>query len=298
MIHQKHQYSKKELILDGQTGFVVGFPRGIKDIYGIKQKEIGIGEERIINNFVEKVEKIIINRELREGMSKHCLKEIETGKFNRRPMSKGLYIDDERRCTWSRDMGLGLDVYAYTEGDDGLIKDHVKYGSKHFWKMGDPLNDGRVLYTPQMIGLQYLVRYYFTRTSADLTKAKYYGETYPSGLDDYQAHLQMLQIFVRSEINTKTGQYELVPHETFGENLTVSDTMYRRILEHSDREPLCEFYFAMRARYSDGDLMAIQQMLDSDMSGCSFVRCNDSMACHIAEKLFTAKVIRNWMNGR
>jgi glycosyltransferase involved in cell wall biosynthesis len=82
--------SKKELIQNGITGFLINKPETLKlgKIKFVWKQAISLSEiERkenpeIINGMIEKAEELIKNKKLREKMSKNCPDEIKNGKFS------------------------------------------------------------------------------------------------------------------------------------------------------------------------------------------------------------------------
>lgn len=77
-------YSKKELVENEKTGFVIGNNKGI-DLYKIKQKDL-----YNIKQMVEKASKLIENKKLRTNMGKAARQEIAQGKFSVEKRNKKL----------------------------------------------------------------------------------------------------------------------------------------------------------------------------------------------------------------
>ena len=77
-------WSRKELISEGKTGFVLERPRKFK------WDKIGIEEEKIVEKIVEKASLLIENKKLREKVSKNCIKEIKQGRFSIKERNKKL----------------------------------------------------------------------------------------------------------------------------------------------------------------------------------------------------------------
>jgi len=77
-------WSRKEIITEGKTGFVLDRPKKFK------WDKIGKDEEALINKMIEKTEELIKNKKLREKMSKNCIKEIKEGKFSIKNRNKKL----------------------------------------------------------------------------------------------------------------------------------------------------------------------------------------------------------------
>ncbi len=72
-------HSRKELIEDGKTGFVVDNPFGDY----VKNEFLENINKKVVNNLTEKTSEIIKNPKLREQMSKDCIKLFEkNGKFS------------------------------------------------------------------------------------------------------------------------------------------------------------------------------------------------------------------------
>ncbi len=77
-------YARKEIIDDGNTGFV------IPNVGKVDQERIGKKEKLIINEIVKRVLILIDKPKIRSKMRKNCLKNIETGKFSIKERNKKL----------------------------------------------------------------------------------------------------------------------------------------------------------------------------------------------------------------
>jgi len=197
------------------------------------------------------------------------------GKFNRRPAPYCNAETGNSKTTWSRDMGMGLISYAWCKKDKAVLERHADYGTKKNWMMGEPLADGRTVYTPSIIGMLYQTIY---KLGGKDSQGRVWPSVYSGGLDDYEAHLQMVDIWLRGEMDGK--QTDL--------NLDISQTMYERVKEHSDREPTCPFYQYMRGIY-DGSLESTTDLLiGSDSPGCQYVRGGPGAVT--AEWLFVSRL--------
>lgn len=212
------------------------------------------------------------------------------GRFGRRPTPNcwnPIDGDVGSKTTWSRDMFIaGLLPWAWKKKEVAPLQRHEEYGRANTWKMGEPLDDGRTLYTPSLVGILYQA--IFELGGSDNTN-RHWPSIYSSGLDDFQAHLQVMDIWFRGEA-AEASEKPQKPEE--GANLTtleVSETMYMRLVEHADREPKCWTYQAMRGIY-DGMEHAIDIVLAGD-NECSYVRCGGEEACHIAERLWALDII-------
>ena len=202
----------------------------------------------------------------------------QPGRFNRRPTP---FCEDGKgsQTSWSRDMGMGLMVYAWCNKDLKALERHAAYGKEHYWKMGEPLNDGRVVYTPSVIGELYQVIF---ALGGENSASKVWPGLYPSGQTDYQAHLQMLDIWLRGEVTKKTGEAPL---------LDISSTMYDRVKEHADREPKCPFFQFMLGVYDTGSLQTTADLLLGDEYKCDYYHTDDRNSDeYLAEWLFAAKL--------
>ena len=198
----------------------------------------------------------------------------EPGKFNRRPSP---YCGEEfgnSKTTWSRDMGMGLMSHAWCKKDRAILERHADYGTKKNWIMGYPFADGRVVYTPSIIGILYQVIYY---TGGSDSTARSWPSIYSAVLDDYQAHLQMIDIWLRGEMS---GEKDL--------QLEISQTMFERIKEHSDREPECPFYAYMRGIYEGSLEKTTDLLLQPGTPKCTYVRGGTYVG--MSEWLFVSKL--------
>jgi len=75
---------RDEIISDGKTGIIITLEKRL-DV-----DRIGQSEEEIIQKLVKNTRELIKNRELRENISKNCLKEISEGKFSIKERNKKL----------------------------------------------------------------------------------------------------------------------------------------------------------------------------------------------------------------
>lgn len=133
----------------------------------------------------------------------------DPGRFCRHPGPGCFETEGTDRTTWSRDMGKGFQVWAWRTKNLGAVERHAAYGRAHqltrfppTWQMGTPIGDGRVVYTPAMIGTHYEIQ---RALGGDDHTDRRWPNVYPTGLDDYQAHLQVLEILLRGEIETGHG---------------------------------------------------------------------------------------------
>lgn len=205
----------------------------------------------------------------------------QPGRFNRMPPPRCGVEQGNSKTTWSRDMGMGLMVHSWCKKDLEPLKRHAAYGKANNWIMGSPFADGRVFYVPSIVGILYELIYYLGGPDSN---SRMWPSLYPSGLDDYQAHLQMLDIWLRGDVVHSVVTKETTP-------LDVSQEMYNRIMEHSKREPECPFYQYMAAIYDSGDLnRTIDLLLEQEHPKCQYVRGDQPDKVDLSEWLFVAKL--------
>ncbi len=211
----------------------------------------------------------------------------QPGRFNRRP-APFCEAGAGSKTSWSRDMGMGLLAYGWCNKDLAVLERHASYGVSKQWKMGEPLDDGRVVYTPSVIG--HLYQTIFTLGGKDNAN-RVWPSVYNSGLDDYQAHLQMIDIWLRGELAQRQQDADAMPkmQEVNSFSLSVSGAMFERIKEHADREPKCPFYQYMRGVYETGNLNpTVDLLLGSDWV-CEYFHDSDRNGdVYLAEWLFAA----------
>jgi hypothetical protein len=141
--------------------------------------------------------------------------------------------------------------------------------------MGEPLADGRVLYTPQVLKLLHTGIW---RLGGDKSNYVSSPSIYPSGLDDYQAHLQMMDIWITNEM-TKTLSLE------------IRNSMFDRVVEHAKREPEDVFYQAMLGRFTGDMSKSIDLCLNRDMPVSGYVRCHEDKRCQLSQYLFACSLV-------
>jgi len=204
--------------------------------------------------------------------------EGESGRFYRRP-SQDCVDEEESATSWSRDMGIaGLIPYAYLKKDLAILERHRNYGKSHYWKMGEPLDDGRVLYTPQTIGLLYETIYVL---GGDDSVNRHWPSVYPPNLTDYHAHLQVMQIWLRGEIDTSLNL------------MNIRHTMFERLQEHAKRSPDTLLYQYVLGKYTGDQNATISLILDPNKPSGEYVRCDpySKEICGLAERLFVTDLL-------
>lgn len=219
----------------------------------------------------------------------------EPGKFGRRP-APWCWTDDgaethESASTWSRDMAIaGLFPYAWLTGQLDILERHAAYVSSNNWSAGEPLADGRTLYTPQMIGILYKTIH---GLGGDSSPNELWPAAYPAGLTDYELHLQVSEIFLRGRVADALKDPENRPkYHTPGDQglqLTVSGTMYDRLVEAAAAEPMDPFYSFVLGEYTGDQSHTIDLLLDPAMPMAHYVRCSgDQQNCVLPQWLYVA----------
>lgn len=224
--------------------------------------------------------------------------EIKPGRFVRRPPP---YCTSENPLwsDWSRDMFAGLNAYAWRSGDRAILERHLVFGRAHNWIMGSPFGDGRSVYLPATYGRLYQT--IFALGGPDDAK-RLWPDTYPTGLDDFEAHLQMMNIWLRGEIEEKLREGDARPRTDLEDDvggsggvvqnlLDVSDKQLSRIEEHAAREPKNPFFQCLKGIYSGDFGPAIDALLDPAMPVGSYVRCDEFRRCQLAEWIFSADCV-------
>lgn len=203
----------------------------------------------------------------------------EAGRFNRRP-APFCEAGAGSASSWSRDMGNGLLLYAWGKGQLDVLQRHAAYGKRQNWKMGQPTADGRTIYTPSMIGRLYTVIY---ALGGEDSPARAWPTVYTAGLENYEAHMQMIDIWLRSEIEARRS----AEHKP-----SVSDTMLKRVREHAAREPQCPMYQAMLGVF-EGDLSHATDLLLQDTYVCEYGRDNQRQI--LADWVWTADYVLRYL---
>ena len=210
-----------------------------------------------------------------------------SGRFGRTPAKRCFEEgkDNGSKSTWSRDMAIGFIYWAFRTDDLDVLQRHSNYGTSNQWKMGEPLSDGRVLYNPGLIGLLYNAIY---SLGGSKNTNRLWPSIWPSGLVDYEAHLQVLKIALVGEIAESLNEADAMPRRPLTGNLgllSVSTTMFKRLEEHAAREPNNVFFQAVLAKYTGEYDTAIDLCTSSSVG--SYVRCDDNTSCKLAELIFS-----------
>ena len=211
-----------------------------------------------------------------------------SGRFSRRPMPPCWDGSDQgSKTTWSRDMYLaGLLPWAWYTSQREVLERHARYGKENNWIMGEPLDDGRVVYTPSLIGITFKA---IEALGGEHDVNSIWPDVYPSGLVDYEAHLQAMSILLHGEIAAKMDGSALT--------LDISNTMFERIIEHANNVPEEPLYAFLAAKYDGKMTHVLDLLLDPSMPMGGFVRCSEPSQCRLAHWLFVASLTIRWMEA-
>lgn len=217
------------------------------------------------------------------------------GKFGRRPPP---YCwtpelgDQGAAAEWSRDMAVaGLFPWAWLAGRRDVLERHAAYGRAHGWWLGDPTAAGQAFYTPSMRGLLAKV---IMAMGGEATADALWPTIWPAGLVDYEAHLQVMSIWLQGEAAARAGEADAMPAKPLaGQGLTVdiSDEMYLRLEEHAAREPRNPLYAYVLGRYTGDQARTVELLSADDMPVGEYVRCGVPRQCQLAEWLWVATLV-------
>lgn len=203
----------------------------------------------------------------------------QPGRFGRRPPPRCWNPEEGdvgAKSTWSRDMAVGGFLpWAWRTKNLKALQRHVKYGKKANWKMGEPLADGRVIYTPQLIGLVYEVIY---ALGGEDNPSRAWPSTYPK-LKGYEAHLQTMSIWLRCSVKAGDGE----------DHGKISKVMKKRLEENFKAEPKSALYAYVLGLFTGDMGPALDLLLDPKKPMPGYVRCKGH--CELAEWLFVADLV-------
>lgn len=243
----------------------------------------------------------------------------QPGRFGRRPSP--CWTEEQgdigAQTTWSRDMAIcGLFPYTWVHRRLDLIQRHARWCEDHpllfdgfpSCKMGEPLADGRAVYTPAIVGVMYQIIH---ALDGGDNANRLWPNVYPPGLDGYQAHLQVCDIWVRGDVAGAASDWPNVPapprlavsvsdvvaagtqeHAVYIAAVVdddISGTMYNRLREHAEREPRNPFYWAVYGKYNGNLMPAIDLLLAADKPSGSYL-C-DLEACQLAQRMAAAFIV-------
>ena len=174
----------------------------------------------------------------------------EPGQWFRRP-SKDCYPQNSK-STISRDMLLGVILYAVHFNEPDLLDDLWDYGEANNWVMGEGVID-RTLFTPTMIALLAEARYKLTGVDIAI---RHTGQTYDT-TPGYRSHLSILKMVIKAKLG----------------GLSAWDKRsLRKLKEKNPTNPLIQ---AMYARHIGGDYTAALVHLLKDFPADRLPTTND-----------------------
>ena len=238
----------------------------------------------------------------------------QQGRFSRRYYADPCWTpelgDVGSKTTWSRDMARGLFPAAWRKKDLALLTRHAAYGAANDWKLGEPLADGRVLYTPATIGLLYQTIH---ALGGEDNINRLWPDFYPAGLTDFQAHLQVMNIWQRGEVEEELARQskpgnsdDAEPNKPMPDDasevkqddlpqgfalLNVNQQQLDRLREHAARDPRDPLFQAELGVYTGDMGPALDVCLDPAKPVGEYVRCNDFRRCQLAAWIFACDIV-------
>ncbi len=240
--------------------------------------------------------------------------ETEPGKFQRDP--NGETSDNPDWSDWSKDMGTGLLAAAWRCKDLALVQRHIAYGEAHqalsnkipVWQMGQPVGDGRGLYLPAFIGRLYQTQ---LALGGENNVNRLWPDFYPLGLVDYQAHLQVMNIWHRGEIVEalrKSGEADATAHEPVADDagylpgqavtLDLTDDQYEALHAQAERDPRDPLFQAVYGTYTGDMGPALDACLAADGYSGEYVRCDGNpRTCELSARIFACDIVLRRFKG-
>jgi hypothetical protein len=238
--------------------------------------------------------------------------ETEPGKFQRDP--DGETSDNPDWSDWSKDMGTGLLAYGWRCRDLILLERHAAYGEAHkalandipVWQMGQPVGDGRGLYLPAFIGRIYQTIY---ALGGENNINRLWPDFYQVGLADYQAHLQVMNIWHRGEVAEvlrKKGEDDASKKDVeddagqLGTSLVLdlTDDQLVALKHQAERDPRDPLFQAVYGTYTGDMGPALTACLAADEYAGEYVRCDGNpRACQLAALIFACDIVLRRFEG-
>ena len=216
------------------------------------------------------------------------LAEYNEGEIHRRP-SPSCWDGEDRgsKTTVSRDMLNGYMWGMWRARNLDALRRLARYGETHFWKMGEPLDDGRVILTGNGIGL--LGRMIKKLDGPD----KIYRHIQPLFTEvsnDYEQHMLALGILLEGEVDQPV-QPELLPpgYEFPGRYQNITKGQRELLGWLVGQHPEDALFQAGNATYSGDYSKAIELLLDQNYQCPSYVRGNVNYC--LVHWLFAAKLV-------
>ena len=195
------------------------------------------------------------------------------------------------KADWSRDMGVGAFAYGWRCKNLEFLSRHMRHCEENSiagvgCRMGDPIADGRTVYTPQIMGEMYQAIY--ALDSARNSFGRFWPHLYPDDFlpGTFQVHLLLISIAMRGEIASYQGDDENVPSPkeeteqkiTYYDDsyelttvLKISSLMFKRIKKYADEDLDNVLAWSLYGVYS-GDY---NHALDLCISGTVAEHAND-----------------------
>lgn len=184
--------------------------------------------------------------------------------------------------SWSRDSGVGLLAYGLRRRDLGALDRHYRFGHAHGWQMGEPLGDGRAIYSPNLVGL--LARAVLVLGGEDRAE-RYLPFKAEGGAVDYRAHLAVMEVLLEGEVRPATLA------------LDVTDGQLDLLRAQAERDPRDPLFQAAYARYTGDWGPALDACLAEDMYAGGYVRCDEPVRCQLAAWLFACAMVSGQPKG-
>lgn len=208
----------------------------------------------------------------------------QPGRYARRPIEYGYcYLDESEGgepdqgsgSSCSRDMAMGDILWAQAHNNPGHLQRHYDFVKSN----GNKCGTGDITATYYNPFFRNFIEAVLDTLS--LVAPKWPTEQeYLAGLDDYKAHLQMLNIHIRQK--AEGG---------------LTDAMLRRVVEHSDREPQNPFYAYLRGKYTGDMNPAVKACVEGTYG--TYVRCGvglDTELCVLAELIFACDLVLEYFD--
>jgi hypothetical protein len=194
---------------------------------------------------------------------------------------------------------LGLFFESFHNGRLGRLERLHAYGVENGWKLGEGGQD-RTLLTPNMVRI--LARIIAKLGGTEHEEEMNYPSVWPSGLEGYEAHLQVLSVLLLGEVDGK-----------------ITKEMRERLDEHYGRNRDNGLFAAGFHRYADGDFEVVASSLLNESwfpserlphsndrceeylfqreLGSDWEPCDEDITHSGSDYLFVAGLLEKW-NGR
>lgn len=154
----------------------------------------------------------------------------DSGKWHRQPLK---LPQEAAASSISRDMLLGVMWWCWRKQRLDVAEALWQYGHKNQWVMGTG-DVSRTLLEP---GLQGTLALLIAELGGKKRLARFMPQIWNTGMTDYEAHLQVLHILLRGEVEGYIDSHQM--------NI---------LIEQNYRQPLNPLFEVAFARYSDGDM--------------------------------------------